>query len=175
MPTVDGLAPPYSQFPWLRDYLIVPVLVKTETRNDYEGDYKAYLYSDGHIETDPPGRPLFKEDAQRRLLGQRAVADAPRFLKTARASEAQAERPHLQADNRHAANARVMAPAFHDSLAGLSAVTSTFTASPLYRAAVVGQVDLGGVVVGDRADQRPEYGGHIAIDSLEVNQPTGLR
>lgn len=175
MATADGLAPPYSQFPWLRDYLVIPVLVKTETRNDYEGDYTAYLYSDGHIETAPVGRPLFKEDAQRRQLAQQAVADAPRFLKIARGSEAQSARPHLQADNRHAANTRVGAPAFHDSIAGLSAVTSTFTASSTYRVAVVSQIDLGGIVVGPRAGKRPEYGGLVEIDEVEMNQPTGLR
>lgn len=175
MATSDGLAPPYSQVPWSRDYRVTPILVKTETRNDYEGDYKAYVYSDGHVETDPPGRPLFKEDAQRTLLAQHAVADSPRFLKIARAAEAQSERPHLQADNRHASNTRVMAPAFHDSLAGLAAVTATFTASPTYRAAVVSQIDLGGRVVGTRAGKRPEYGGEIAVDQHEMNQPTGLR
>lgn len=175
MTTADGLAPPYSQFPWLRDYLVIPTLIKTETRNDYEGDYKAYVYSDGHVETDPPGRPLFKEDAQRRQLAQRAVADAPRFLKTARAAEAQSERPHLQAENRHAANTRVSEPAFHDSLAGLAAVTATFTSSPIYRRAVISQADLGGVVVGPRAGKRPEYGGVIEVDALAMNQPTGLR
>lgn len=173
--TADGLSPPYGQAPWIRDYTVLPVLVQTGIRTDYEGNYKAYVYSDGHVETDPPGRPLFKEDAQRRLLAQKAVADAPAFLKIARAAEAQAARPQLQADNRHAANTRVMAPAFHDSLAGLSAATDTFASSPTYRASVINQIDLGGVVVGDRAGQRPEYGGVITLDELELAQPSGLR
>jgi hypothetical protein len=30
-------------------------------------------------------------------------------------------------------------------------------------------------VVGARAGQRPEYGSQIAVDELEMNQPTGLR
>lgn len=171
----DGLAPPYLQLPWLRDYLVTPVLIKTEIRNDYVGDYTAYVFSDGHVETDPVGRPSFKEDAQRQLLGERAVADSPRFLKVARAAEAQGERPALQADNRHASNTRVVAPAFHDSLAGLAAVTSTLTASPAYRAAVIGSVDLGGLVVGARAGKRPEYGGVITTDDLALVPPTGLR
>ncbi|MFA6132476.1 MAG: hypothetical protein WC869_00515 [Phycisphaerae bacterium] len=175
MATADGLAPPYDQFPWLHDYLVDPVLIKTEIRNDYIGQFTAYVYSDNHVETDPPGRPLFKEDAQRQLLGQKAVANAPAFLKIARGAESQPDRPALQADGRHASNTRVMAPAFADSIAGLSAVTATFTSSKTYRESLVSQVDLGGVVVGDRAGTRPEFGGEIQIDELELNQPTGLR
>lgn len=175
MPSPDGLAPPYSQSPWLRDYLIPPVLIKTETRNDYLGAYTAYVYSDNHVETDPPARPRFKEDAQRQLLGQQAVANAPAFLKIARGAESQPARPALQADGRHASNTRVVAPAFADSLAGMSAVTATFTASKVYRQSVVSQIDLGGVVVGGRAGLRPEYGRPITVDSLEIIQPTGLR
>jgi hypothetical protein len=175
MATPDGLAPPYSQFPWLRDYLIPPVLIKTETRNDYIGAYTAYVYSDNHVETDPPARPKFKEDAQRQLLAQQAVANAPKFLKIARAAEAQPDRPALQADGRHAANTRVVSPAFADSLAGLSAVTATFASSATYRQSVVSRIDLGGFVQGDRAGIRPEYGPEITVDTLEINQPTGLR
>lgn len=175
MATADGLAPPYEQLPWLRDYLVAPVLIKTETRNDYEGEYTAYVFSDGHVETSPPDRPRFKEDAQRRLLADRAVADSPGFLKLARGAEAQGARPALQADNRHASNTRVMAPAFHDTLAGLAAVTATFETSPAYREAVVGSIDLGGLVVGERAGKRPEYGGMIAVDDLAIEPPTGLR
>lgn len=175
MATPDGLAPPHSQFPWLRDYLIPPVLIKTEVRTDYLGEYTAYVYSDNHVETDPVARPKFKEDAQRQLLAQQAVSNAPAFLKIARGAESQPDRPALQADGRHASNARVMAPAFFDSLAGLSAVTSTFTASATYRQSVVSQIDLGGVVVGINAGQRPEYGRPITIDEHEMFQPTGLR
>jgi hypothetical protein len=175
MATADGLAPPYGQFPWLRDYHVAPVLIKTEIRNDYIGDYTAYIYSDNHVETDPVGRPKFKEDAQRVLLAQQAVANAPAFLKIARGSEAQPDRPALQADARHASNARVMAPAFHDSLEGLSAVTATFASSLAYRKALVSQVDLGGKVVGDRAGVRPEYGLDLVVDPLAINQPTGMR
>jgi len=175
MPSPDGLAPPHGQIPWLRDYLIPPVLIKTEVRNDYLGAYTAYIYSDNHVETDPAGRPKFKEDAQRQLLAQQAISNAPQFLKNARGAESQPERPALQADGRHAANTRAMTPAFADSLAGLSAVTATFTASKTYRQAVVGQIDLGGLVVGDRAGTRPEYGEEPIVDPLEVHQPTGLR
>lgn len=171
----DGLAPPYGQSPWLRDYLVPPVLIRTEVRNDYIGEYTAYVYSDNHVETDPPGRPRFKEDAQRALLAKQAMAGPAAFLKIARGSESTPERPHLQADSRHAANARVISPAFHDSLTGLSSVTELFASSPTFRQAVVSQIDLGGTVVGERAGKRPEYGGDPVVDPLEEIQPTGLR
>lgn len=175
MATSAGLTPPHGQIPWVRDYTVPPVVVKTEIRDDYEGSYTAYIYSDGHVETSPAGRPTFKEDAQRKLLAQRAIADAPRFLKIARGSEAQSERPQLQADNRRAANTRVVAPAFHDTLAGQAAVTATLAASPAYRRSLVNSIDLGGKVVGPRAGKRPEYGGDLMVDDNGVNPPTGLR
>ncbi len=171
----DGLAPPYNQSPWVRDYTVPPVLIRTETRNDAVGNYSASIYSDGHVETDPVGRPIYKEDLQRITLAAQAVNNGPGFLKIARNAEAQPERPQLQADGRHASNSRVMCPAFYDTLATTAGLTDTFTASPAYRETLVGSVDLGGMVVGARAGMRPEYGGVLVIDEDEMNDPTGLR
>jgi hypothetical protein len=49
-----------------------PVVRKRETRTDAAGTYVAYTYADGHIETEPPGRPLYPEDIQRQRRRQAA-------------------------------------------------------------------------------------------------------
>lgn len=39
---------------------------RTEIRTDELGSYTAYIFDDGHVETDPPGRPLYRVDLQRK-------------------------------------------------------------------------------------------------------------
>ena len=34
------------------------------TKTDYIGTYTEYTFDDGHVETDPPNRPIYKEDVQ---------------------------------------------------------------------------------------------------------------
>lgn len=46
-------------------------LISKTTETDYVGTYTRYVYDNGHVETDPVGRPIFREDAQR-LAGQAA-------------------------------------------------------------------------------------------------------
>ncbi len=46
-------------------------LISKTIETDYVGTYTRYVYDNGHIETDPVGRPIFREDAQR-LAGQAA-------------------------------------------------------------------------------------------------------
>lgn len=46
-------------------------IVSTTTETDYLGSYVRYVYDNGHVETDPAGRPVFREDAQR-LAGAEA-------------------------------------------------------------------------------------------------------
>ena len=50
-----------------------------ETRTDYVGEYRAYIFADGHVETDPPGRPMSKEDMQRKRVLEYARANAGNF------------------------------------------------------------------------------------------------
>lgn len=57
--------------------------VSEEVRTDYVGEYKAYIYADGHVETDPPGRPLSKEDRQRQRVLEYARANAGNFANKA--------------------------------------------------------------------------------------------
>lgn len=59
--------------------------ISTETRTDYVGEYRAYIYADGHVETDPPGRPLSKEDVQRKRVLAYARANAANFANKATA------------------------------------------------------------------------------------------
>ena len=46
-------------------------LLSKTIETDYLGTYTRYVYDNGHVETDPAGRPIFREDAQR-LAGQAA-------------------------------------------------------------------------------------------------------
>jgi hypothetical protein len=46
-------------------------LLSKTIETDYLGTYTRYVYDNGHVETDPVGRPVFREDAQR-LAGQAA-------------------------------------------------------------------------------------------------------
>jgi|GEM_PF-4412942 len=55
-------------------------IVKTEFRTDAAGTYQAFIYDDGHTETDPIGRPKSKEDLQRELRDAEALKRAKSTL-----------------------------------------------------------------------------------------------
>jgi len=58
-------------------------MFRTERRVDIVGPYTAYIFPDGHTETDPPGRPLLREDIQRLRRQQRAKVAATRMVASA--------------------------------------------------------------------------------------------
>jgi hypothetical protein len=62
-------------------------LVQTQTRQDYVGTYTAYIYADGHVETDPAGRPQSQEDVQRARLLQLAQQNASTALSATKAAQ----------------------------------------------------------------------------------------
>lgn len=152
-----GFAPDYGQLPWLTAYTSPPTLVSTETRTDAVGSYTAYVYSDGHIETDPAGRPTYKEDLQRQLASQLAKSNAGQYLQAA--STAGVSQPtRVSFDLQASSGLRAVAPAYCEFLSAASDFASTVGTSPARRAEVLGTVDLGGELTGSNAGQRPEYG-----------------
>jgi hypothetical protein len=55
-------------------------IIKTEFRTDVAGTYLAHVFSDGHTETDPPNRPLSKEDLQRQIRDAAALDKSKAML-----------------------------------------------------------------------------------------------
>ena len=154
----------------LRDYSVPPVALRTEIRTDASGSYTAIVFDDGHIETDPPGRPLFKEDLRRKALSDAALANGASFLRAANAAG-----DSTSADRQAAASGRAIAPGFHDTLAALAELATTFTSTPAMRKFLIGNVDLGGPVQGANAGKQPEYGAGIRVDSTAMLPPTAVR
>lgn len=121
--------------------------IRTEIRTDYVGDYYAYVYSDGHVETDPPNRPLYKEDVQRLRRQELARTDALR--------QVAAEKMRVVEPGR--ARAREMLPLsgsadqleqFRQTLTALRTTAGTNAASPATLEQLRLRADLGGELVG---------------------------
>lgn len=66
-------------------------LLRQEIHTDAAGTYTAYVYADGHTETNPPGRPMSREDMQRERISTVAAERAKQAISAARASDTQAE------------------------------------------------------------------------------------
>lgn len=62
-------------------------LVRAETRRDFLGEYVAYVYADGHVETDPPHRPVYREDVIRRRAAQIAAKQPDAAVAAQRAAK----------------------------------------------------------------------------------------
>jgi hypothetical protein len=81
-------------------------ILREEIRTDAAGTYTAYVYADGHTETNPPGRPKSREDMQRERAAEAAQADAKTAVSTTRASASQSA--PLQRENAAAAGSRLV-------------------------------------------------------------------
>ena len=60
--------------------------IKKITKTDFVGTYTEYVYGDGHSETDPPGRPLTRDDVIR--ASRRAAGSVDRLLRFRQSSAA---------------------------------------------------------------------------------------
>ena len=137
--------------------------VRKVTRTDFVGNYVAYIFADGHVETDPPGRPLFREDVQRQRRKEFALRQARRLLETERAKGSPSSRRVGREANRVVAG-RVFNRNFHNTLHAISRIADTAASPPNMVDQLVGSFDLGGVVVGDLAGKLPEYGPAYPVD-----------
>lgn len=90
----------------------LPTIVSRATLSDAAGLYLAYTFSDGHIETDPPNRPVSKEDLQRQIRDKLAQTKATQSLANDRGRYTKTQAQQL------APNAQQIARAEFDVIAG---------------------------------------------------------
>jgi hypothetical protein len=133
-------------------------IIKQEFRTDAAGMYIAYVYDDGHTETDPIGRPLSKEDLQRKMRDDEALARAKSTLVNERARVtgrgALGSSPNAQQIARAEFDiiaGGLLTRDFNDMVRKLSEFAPTATATSAQVDTVVGTVSLGGEVVGGNA------------------------
>lgn len=121
--------------------------LREEIRTDYRGAYTAYLYADGHVETDPPGRPISKEDWQRHRLNQ-ATAEKVARMTTAARTAAGARGIPMPSDIKQAERSvptlRALTQGFHDTLNAASVLAQTARTPMEMRHSLVASFDLGG-------------------------------
>lgn len=145
-------------------------IISRRTLSDAAGTYTAYTYADGHITTDPPNRPVSKEDLQRQVRDKLAQDQATRSLANDRARFTKTQAQQL------APNAQQIARAEFDVIngglvtAGISKAIRTFTkfaatatAPDAYTDQVVASVALGGELVKGGTE-------FVATTPLDANQ-----
>jgi hypothetical protein len=111
----------------------LPTIVSTETATDVAGTYTAYTYSDGHVETDPPGRPFSKEDLQRQRLAQAAQQQAQQMLSATLAKlgvPSAPASPAVQRQNQGTVSSTVLIGTYHDYLDAAEQIAGTASAPP---------------------------------------------
>ena len=129
----------------------------TEVRTDVKGTYTAYLYADGHVETDPPGRPVSREDLQRQRLADFATTNALESVEASKAGRTGGSASAVR-QSRPAATLRALVPTFMEGLASAQLIPKTMVMSEAQRTELLNTFDLGGRVVGLKAGARVEYG-----------------
>jgi hypothetical protein len=132
---------------------------KIETREDYVGQYTAYIYPDGHVESDPPERPKTQEDVQR---DRRVAATRQRALLMLAADRARlgldASTPKaLIQSNVAVTPGKALFANYHRLLHLISTVSGTATSFPGETSSLLTTVGLGGFLVGPRAGKTMEY------------------
>ncbi len=148
----------------------LPTIVSRQTLSDAAGTYIAYTYSDGHIATDPPNRPVSKEDLQRQVRDTLAQQKATQALTNDRArftkSQAQLLAPNAQQIAREefdVINGGLVTAGFSDAIRNFTQFAPTAAATPDQTDQVVQNVSLGGEL---------ENGGteFVPPSSLDANQ-----
>lgn len=130
-----------------------------ETRTDYAGTYTAYIYADGHVETDPPGRPLFREDVQRQRRKEYALRQATRVLEVERAKAGVRQLPNaIERANETAVSGRALNEGLRATLEAFATVAGTIGTPRSQALELINNFDVGGPLVGDAAGTEPEYG-----------------
>lgn len=102
-------------------------LLREEIRTDAAGNYTAYVYADGHTETNPPGRPLSKEDLQRQRLQAASKADARTAVAAARTTTGSKTTAASRRESAAGAGPRQLMPQFQAFQAALSTMVVTAT------------------------------------------------
>lgn len=132
-------------------------VVKRLVRTDAAGYYIEYTHDDGHIETQPPGRPQTKEDIQRKQRQQLSLTKA---LKTAQADRTHADfivNDPTSSNSRARAvfNQVVSAEAtaeFSRSVDAVGVIAQTASVRPEHSIDVIKDVTLGGAAANERTE-----------------------
>jgi len=129
----------------------LPTIVSRRTLSDAAGTYTAYTYSDGHVTTDPPNRPVSREDLQRQVRDQLAQQQATRSLVNDRArftkTQAQLLAPNAQQIARaefDVINGGLVTAGISKAVRNFTKFSATATAPEPYTDQVVASVSLGG-------------------------------
>lgn len=134
-----------------------PILTVRAT--DYAGSYVAYTYADGHTETDPPGRPKFKEDVQRDRLIEVARTRTQAVLALRKTSVGIGGVPlpaGIIRQNADAISGSVLFQPYLDQIKKLENIAETSTATPAAVQSLLLTVPIGGKVNSDTS-ATPEY------------------
>jgi hypothetical protein len=103
--------------------------VSKETRTDFVGTYTAYIYPDGHTETDPPGRPMTREDVQRQRLRQ-ASTDQARKIMAASQVGTSSDTLSTRREKRLTAIPQTLTQEFHDTMQAMGQLAEKHQVAP---------------------------------------------
>jgi len=150
-----------------------------ETRTDYLGAYTAYIYPDGHVETDPPNRPTSQEDAQRARRRQLAQTLARRMLEIERTKYGLASStppPEVVRQKAGTLTGRLVAEEYHRTAAVFGELPETIGVPAGLSQTLLTTVEIGGEVEGSSQEflartpqARPETGVRPPTFPTEVN------
>ena len=139
-------------------------IVKRRTQSDAAGTYTEYTYSDGHITTDPPNRPVSREDLQRQVRDTIAQQKATQSLIGERArytkNQAQKQAPNAQQIARaefDVINGNLVTAGVSKAVQNFTKFAGTATATTDYLDQVVSTVSLGGELATPGVEFIPPY------------------
>lgn len=139
-------------------------ITSRRTLSDAAGMYIAYTYSDGHVTTDPPNRPVSREDLQRQVRDTIAQQQATQSLIGERArytkNQAQQLAPNAQQIARaefDVINGGLVTAGVSKAIRNFTKFAGTATASTDYLDQVVSTVSLGGELTNPGIEFVPPY------------------
>lgn len=139
-------------------------IISRRTLSDAAGTYIAYTYADGHVTTDPPNRPVSREDLQRQVRDTIAQQKATQSLTGERArytkNQAQMLAPNAQQIARaefDVINGGLVTVGVSNAIRNFTKFAGTATASTDYTDEVVSTVPLGGELINPGVEFVPPY------------------
>lgn len=125
-------------------------LLRTEKRYDYLGEYVAYVYSDGHVESDPVDRPVYKEDYLRKRTIELSRKNSKEALAAARTARISSNNNLNREQTAFVATAGIL-DEFRRTQSILGLLVDAAVADPLTKESLIDTADTGGDLIGDDA------------------------
>lgn len=138
---------------------------------DIAGSYVAYTFADGHVETDPPGRPLFKEDLQRNRRIEVSKTRSLAILAAEKTKGSSLLPSSILRNNADVVNGSVLIMPYLQQIQKISNIAETSTAAAGQVTSLLQTVPIGGKVIGDNAGAAPEYNQGLLSQPVEDSQP----